>query len=437
MKKNQRFRQQILIVAMMTVIILIIGGALIYFSMQKNSNVLVFYHWWTSAGEKEALNSLINVFTEEYPNVTVIPTSVTGGAGYAMLRVIKPLVIAREAPDAFQMHAGYEGKPYFDAGLLESVDNIWKSENLEKVIPRLIQVMCQFKGHYYSVPMDIHRTNVIWYNKKILNDNKINPANLTNWDEFFNACDKIRNSGIQYPIQMGTDWTAAHVFEQIVASQGIDFYQDWVNGNVTSPEDARLLKSLEIFKRYMQYVNLDHATLEWNDATGRIINGEGAFNLMGDWAEGEFKNAKMEYNRDYGEFPVPKTGNMYGLCIDTFQRPKYIQHPINSERWLKVISSKEGQDAFNSVKGSISVRKDTNLTRYGLYQQSAIFDFVSVKYMFPSIVHGSGAPESFRLNLTEIMADFTRTLDVNKTAIELTDYTKKIKEEYTIIWELN
>jgi hypothetical protein len=56
--------------------------------------------------------------------------------------------------------------------------------------------------------------------------------------------------------------------------------------------------------------------------------------------------------------------------------------------------------------------------------------------MFPSVVHGSGAPENFRIKFREIIADFVLNKDVNKTAKELTYYTKEISYEYSIIWEL-
>jgi glucose/mannose transport system substrate-binding protein len=435
MKKEIDFEKQIQIFGTIIFIGIVLFG--IYSLVFEEADVLVIYHWWTSSGEEAALNSLIEIFSEQYPNVTVVAMPVTGGAGYTMLEIIKPLVTAGKAPDAFQMHAGYEAKPYYNTGLLDSVDDLWESEELEKVVPKVVQVMCQFDGHYYSVPVDIHRANVIWYNRKILDENEINPSTLSTWDDFFGACDKLKSAGVDYPIQMGTDWTAAHVFEMIIASEGIDFYEDWVNGKIISADDERLLDALEIFKKYLSYVNPDNANLEWNDATAKIISGDGAFNIMGDWANGEFKIAGMTYGVEYGSIIVPGTRNMYGLVIDTFQHPRGIVHSENSKRWLKVVSSKEGQDAFNPIKGSISARVDTNLSVYDIYSQLAILDFRHVEYMFPSVVHGSGAPENFRIKFREIIADFVLNKDVNKTAKELTDYTKEISDEYSIIWELN
>lgn len=439
MNIKKGLKKQILIFSIVIIMLMITGGIVINTLTQKEANILVFYHWWTSPGEQAAINALVDSFVENYPNITVMPTPIisksSGGGGAAMFDIVKPMVFAREAPDAFQMHAGYGAKLYFDANLLYSVDNIWESEGLTEIAPRVVQAMCQFEGHYYSVPINIHRTNVIWYNKALLDKNNINPNSLNTWNTFFDACDKLKESGVQYPIQMGATWTAQHAFDQIIASIGIDFYEDWVNGNVTSSDDPRLLEALKIFKKYLIYVNPDHTDISWDQATARIISEEGAFNIMGDWANGEFKAAGQKYNKDYGTFAVPETEDKFGIVIDAFQRPKYIKHSINSEKWLKFVASKEGQDTFNPLKGSISSRVDTDINKYDSYQQSAILDFLTIKYMFPAV--SNGLPKGFEQKEQEVIAEFTKDLDINKAAKSITDYTKSTFNEYTIIWELD
>ncbi len=439
-KKKSKDNQFLLRGITIGVIITILLGLGIYYliSLKHEANLLVIYHWWSSPGEAKALSELVTLFNQKYPDEIVEPILITGGPGYKLRQVIKNLILAKEAPDTFQMHPTYEAKPYFDEGLLQPVDDIWESNDLEKVVPKVVQAMCKFGDHYYEVPINIHRVNLVWYNKEILDENNIDPSKLTTWDSFFDACDKLKANGVKYPIQIGSGWMAGQVFENIMAGQGIGVYEDWINGKITSPDDPRLVKSLEILKRYMQYTNKDYAQFDWwNNLTAKIISGDGAFNIMGDWANGDFRDAGMKYNKDYGSFPVPGTENMYGLCIDTFQRLKNINHPKNLERWLQLVASKEGQDTFNPTKGSISARIDTNISKYDLYQRLAILDFTSIRYMFPSVVHGSGAPEDFKFELQDIMAEFMDDLNVTKTAIELTDYTKKIHDEYTITWELD
>jgi glucose/mannose transport system substrate-binding protein len=407
----------------------IVGAATWYLTRPPKANVLEIYHWWTSGGEKAAIEALVNVFKTRYPDVGVIQSPVAGGAGYVMKAIMKSLVLA-----------GYEGKPYYDAGYLEPITSLWTEEGWETVIPKVVQDMVKFGGEYYAVPVNIHRVNVVWYNKQILDANDIDPANLTTWDAFFTACDKLVTVGVTpYPIALGDigKWADTHVLEQIIASEGIDFYEDWVNGKVTSATDPKLVHALDIFKEYLSYVNPDHAALTWDQAIAKVIKGEAAFSVMGDWANGEFYVANKVYGTDYGTIPGPGTAGMYGLCIDCFQHPKGVKHPENSIKWLRVVGSKEGQDAFNPIKGSIPARTDADITKYGPYQKAAIADFKAATYMYPSVAHGSGAPESFTAKLDDIMSAFVTDKDVSAAAKALTDATKDASADYTITWSLH
>jgi len=396
------------------------------------ANALTIYHWWTSPGEVAAVTALVNVFSKKYPDVAIMSSPVTSAGNVDFQKILQPMVLNGQAPDSFQGHPGYEIIPYYNSKTIGTVDDLWKSENLESVIPKAIQDINKFKGNYYSVPIDVQRGNVVWYNKPLLDKNGINPATLTTWDAFFAACDKLRASGVQYPIQMGENWTETHVYENIAGSVGAQYFEDWANGKVTSETDPRTIQAFAIFKKYLSYTNTDYAKLAWNDAVDRVIKGQSAFNVMGDWANGEFKIVGMKYGKDYGTFPLPGTSNEYIVTVDTFVRPKGIAHSVNATNWLAVVGSKEGQDAFNVLKGSISARKDADVSLYDGYQKSAISDFNSAKYILPS--RGTSMPPSFVTGLDGVIAAFVADKDVNKAAKAMADLTNKVHNDYIITW---
>jgi len=425
------------------VITAILAGSLVgvgFMIFQNNNNeeanVVSIYHWWTSGGEKAAIDALVNEFSKEYPNIAVQQTTVSGGAGYNFLSVIKTLVLAGEAPDAFQLHAGYEGRPYFDAGVLNPINYIWTDE-LKAAIPDVIEDMMKFDGDYYLVPVNIHRANVLWYNIPMLEAAGVDPeTDLSTMADFMTALDKVQTSCSCQPLSMGETWTAAHLFEQIMASRGMDVYQRWINGDITSATDTDLVAALNTFVDLMDYINTDHATLSWDDATGMVISGDAAFNIMGDWANGEFSLQDKVYGTDYGTVPVPGTAGDYGLVMDAFQHPKDVAHPENSDKWLEVVASKAGQDAFNPLKGSIPARTDADLTKYGPYQKAAIGDFEAASFLYPSIVHGSGAPEAFKVELSNIISQFVTDKDVTAAAQAIVDATTQNAADYVQVWDL-
>ncbi len=432
----------------------VVGAGVWYFTRPPASaDVVEVYHWWTSGGEAAAINAFVNVFQNRY-NVTVIQSPVAGGAGYVFRSVIKPLVIAGEAPDAFQVHAGYEMKPYVDGGYLDSINDFWSSQGFDTVFPAVVKDMVNFGGNYYGVPLDIHRANVVWYNKHILDANNITYP-ITTWDAFFAACDKLSQNATLMSdskfsvISLGDQgpWTAAHVLEQIMASEGIGFYQDFINGNVTDASNTMLRDALTKFTKYLNYTNANHATLTWDGATALIISNESAFNIMGDWANGEFLKAGATYNTDYGTFPVPGTSNMYALVLDCFEHPKGVKHPANSLLWLTEVGSKEGQNTFNPLKGSIAARNDltaADKALYGPYQQTALNDFGTVTYMYPSIVHGSAMPQSFTTPLSDMISALVTgsyhkdsSAAINAAATSLTQTITNNIGDFTKVWTLH
>jgi glucose/mannose transport system substrate-binding protein len=389
------------------------------------------YHWWTSASEVAALKSLIDVFKARNPDLAV--SLKTASDSRLMFLVTLSHMKSGHTPDAFQMHAGYAMHPYADAGLLMPLDDVWASEGLEKVVPAVLQDMHRIQGHYYSVPIDVHRTNLVWYNKPLLDKHHIDPSTLTTWDAFFAAAETLRSKGVTAPIQLGVNWTASHVFECIMAGLGMPAYQDWINGKMTAPNDPRLLQAFTIYKKYRRYVNEDQKQ-EWDAAVKRVIKGESAFFVMGDWADGEFRIAGLTYGKEYGAFPVPATDKMYGVTIDAFLRPRGPANAANAERWMKMVASREGQDAFNPLKGSIPARTDANPARYGAYQRAAIAQFKAAKSYFPSL--GAGVPPNFKWSLDETLEAFATDLDVEKAAAALATAAVKSETKYTRTWSL-
>jgi glucose/mannose transport system substrate-binding protein len=79
--------------------------------------------------------------------------------------------------------------------------------------------------------------------------------------------------------------------------------------------------------------------------------------------------------------------------------------------WLEVCGSKEGQDAFNPLKGSIPARTDGDRSLYDEYLQSAMDDFASNE-IAPSLAHGAAASEGWVTAFNDVMTLFVSDLDV-------------------------
>ena len=115
----------------------------------------------------------------------------------------------------------------------------------------------------------------------------------------------------------------------------------------------------------------------------------------GDWAAGYMATTlKLDPGTGFGWAAAPGTKGVFMMLSDSFGLPKGCKNREACIAWLKVCGSKEGSDAFNPLKGSISARKDTDLSLYNAYLKSAAQDWASNRIV-GSLAHGVAANETF------------------------------------------
>jgi glucose/mannose transport system substrate-binding protein len=362
------------------------------------------FSWWTGGGEAAGLDAMIEVFKEKYPDITFVNAAVAGGAGTNARAVLATRLQAGDAPDSWQGHAGQELiGTYVAAGQLEPVNFLFEQNGWIEVMPETLIPLISQDGNIYSVPVNIHRANVMWYSPTILAENGIQPPQ--SMDEWFAAMDVLQAGGMAAPLAMGEQWTALHLFETVLlASLGPDKYNDVWEGDLDwgSPE---VKTALEAFAKVLTYTNSDASALSWQDAAQLVVNGSSAFNVMGDWAEGYFREIGFEPNIGYGWVPTPGTGGTFQFLSDSFVLPVGAPHRDAAIAWLTVAGSREGQDAFNPVKGSIPARSDGDRTLYGEYLLSAMDDWAN-DIVVGSLTHGVVANDSWKSEIDTAMGLF-------------------------------
>jgi glucose/mannose transport system substrate-binding protein len=367
------------------------------------------FSWWTGGGEAAGLNEMIKIFQEKYPDTEFINAAVAGGAGTNARAVLATRLQAGDPPDSWQGHAGQELiGTYVAAEQLEPLTFLYEQEGWLDVMPETLIPLISADGNIYSVPVNIHRANVLWYNPGVLTANNISVP--TTLDEWFAAMDTLQAAGI-IPLALGEQWTVMHLMETVLlASLGADAYNGLWDGS-TDWGSAEVTQALNDFVKVLSYTNTDSASLSWQDAAQLVVNGSAAFNVMGDWAEGYFRELGKAPETDYGWAPVPGTGGNFQFLSDSFVLPVGAPHRDAAINWLIICGSKEGQDAFNPVKGSIPARSDGDRSLYGVYLQSAMDDWAS-DTVVGSLTHGVVANDSWKTEIDTGLGLFLTTLDV-------------------------
>ena len=372
---------------------------------------LEIFSWWTAGGEAEALNAVFGIYHARYPAVQIVNATVAGGAGTNAKAVLKTRMLGGDPPDSFQVHAGHELiDTWVRNGSMEPLTGLFKAEGWTTAMPRGLLDILSYKGDIWSVPVNIHRANVLWYNKKIFADAHLAPP--ATLDEFFKDAEAFKAKGI-VPFALGDKegWEAGHAFEAVlIAALGADGYRGLWTG--TTPwTGPKVTAALENFKRMLAYANTDHAALTWDGAGEYIMGGKGAMMIMGDWANGWFTSKNFN---EYGWAPPPGNTGVYDALSDSFGLPKKVRDRENVMAWLRVLGSREGQQAFNPLKGSICARTDCSPSVFGPYQRWAMTQWTT-DAIVPSVIHGAAASEGWATDYKDAIALFVTSRDTAAT----------------------
>jgi len=364
--------------------------------------------WWTTGGEASGFNAIIDKFNTDNPQWHVTNSAIAGGAGSNAQAQLQNRVLNGNPPDSFQVHMGHELlDTYVTPGYMDNLDDLYQQNGWTTQFPQGVLDIVSAKGsdgktHYYSVPLDIHRANMLWYNKTVFTANNLTPPKT--WADFVTVAQALQAKGIT-PLAVGDSgiWANGMLLESILIAQlGADGYDglwtgktDWASADVTT--------ALNTYKQVLGFINSDHASLSWDQAADYLIPAsagaqpKAAMTLMGDWAAGEFGAKNFT---DYGWVAAPGTDGIYDALADSFGLPSKAQHKDAAKAFLTLLGSAAGQDIFNPYKGSIPANSTAgnppaDAKQYSDYQKWAMGEWKTDKIV-PSLEHGAAAAPSWK-----------------------------------------
>ncbi len=406
-------------VLMVILVLALLSVSMVAAQDEAPSGELEIFSWWTGGGEAAGLEALIARFGELYPDVQVVNSAVAGGSGVNARAVLTTRMLGGDPPDTFQVHAGKElNAVWVAAGLMQPLNDIYEENGWMDQFPQgLLDLISDDQGNIYSVAANIHRSNVMWYV----------PANLdswgvtvpADWNEFVDTtCPALQTAGVT-PLAIGENWTQAHLWESVaLAELGAEGYRGLWNGGTawTSPE---VVGVFDTFGKVLDCTNDDRNALTWQDASKMVLDGNAAFNVMGDWAAGYFiADLGLDAGTDFAWTPSPGTDGTFIMLSDTFGLPVGAPNPGAVRAWLSFLGSPEAQDIFNPIKGSLPANTSAdigNTDLYNSYFQDAYSDWTSDEIV-GSQVHGAVAPPAFTNGFATVIATFASDKDAQSAA---------------------
>jgi glucose/mannose transport system substrate-binding protein len=377
-------------------------------------------HWWTSGGEAAALNVLKQDLEGQGIGWQDMP--VAGGGGTEAMTVLRARVTSGNPPTAVQM-LGFDILDWAEQDALANLDEVAAAEGWDAVVPAALQEFAKYDGHWISAPVNVHSTNWVWANKAILDELGI--AQPATWDDFVAALQTVQDSGRIALAHGGQAWQEATIFDGIVLSTGgVDFYrQAFID---LDPDALGSDTMVEVFDRMATlrgFVDDNFSGRDWNLASAMVINGEAAFQIMGDWAKGEFLNAGQVPGEDFLCFRVPGSEGTVSFNSDQFAMfgVTSAEAIASQNAMAAAIMSPEFQSAFNVVKGSVPARTDVPNDDFDACGRQGMADLAEANEngtLVGSIAHGHANRAAVKNAIYDVVtAHFNGEFD-SQTAVE-------------------
>lgn len=328
-------------------------------------------HWWTSGGESAAVKELASAFQKAGGNW--VDAAVAGGENARAAAINR--VAGGNPPTAAQFNTSKQYHDIIAAGQLNNIDAVATKEGWDKWLPKPIADSIKVQGHYYAVPVNIHNPTWFWYSKAALQKAGV-AGEPKSMDEFFAALDKLKAAGLTPLALGGQSWQEFITFYSVLLHAGgkdvyLKFFKDHDPASVSSEPFRR---SLEAMKKLRGYVDAGSPGRNWNDATAMVITGKAGFQIMGDWAKGEFGAARQTAGKEFGCFAGFGGKAPYMIAGDVFVFPKTTNaDAIKAQQALAtVFTAPATQVAFNNKKGSIPIRTDVDVSQMDLCAQAGV-----------------------------------------------------------------
>ena len=390
-------------------------------SMVQAADVEVL-HWWTSGGEAAALNVLKDKLQGQ--GIGWIDMPVAGGGGEAAMTTLRARVTAGNPPTAVQM-LGFDIQDWAAEGVLGNLDAVAAKEGWDAVVPAALQAFAKYNGSWISAPVNVHSTNWVWANKSVLDGLGI--AQPKTWDEFVAAMQKVKDSGKVALAHGGQAWQEATMFDGVVISAGgPDFYKKaFIELDPAALASDTMVEAFKRMETLRSFVDDNFSGRDWNLASAMVINGEAAFQLMGDWAKGDFLNAGKVPGQDFLCFRIPGSEGSV-----TFNSDQFAMFGVSSDdakaaqaSMASDIMSPEFQIAFNKVKGSVPARTDVDGSGLDACGQQGMKDLAAAAAagtFMGSMAHGHANRAAVKNAIYDVVtAHFNGEYDAAAAAKEL------------------
>jgi glucose/mannose transport system substrate-binding protein len=325
---------------------------------EAQDDQIEIFSWWVTLGEQDALLAVSQLYEDKYPGMRVVNAVLADAANSR--ETLTERLSQGMPPDLYQENArAIAGFVAEHPNKLTPLNELYAEHGLREVLlPDLIDDV-SVNGRIYAVPMGVHRTNSLFYNKQILSDHGLTPP--ASIDELLALCAALDQAGVTPIATSNQGWIQVLLFELIHEGVlGAEAYEAYLEGTPATA-DAELPAATAVYAEIVEkYVNADAGDegFGWDKAANLLFEGKAAIFIHGDWAKGLYTRQGWTSDIDFGVMGTPGASDLFVYELDTWVMPVGGPNPAAARDFLEVAISVDGQVAFDQLKGATSVRLD-------------------------------------------------------------------------------
>jgi len=333
-------------------------------AQERSQIVLEFAHSTTGDPEKAELDRTVAEFEALHPNIrikqTVIETNVYETIG------LKSLFSGGTPPDIYFQWGKYLVGEYQEAGYAADLTDELDKDNWKDRFDPAVWPSAAYEGRIYLVPTSIDLSSVIWYNKKIFEQNGLEPP--ATWTEFIAICETLRDNAV-VPICFGNkdlwpvaNW-AAHLISRVAGEQLYDDVLSMKPG--TKFANEAFVKGLGMIEEMVRagYFNEGLNGMSDMEAIMLFFQARAAMHPIGGWIINHAKKAAPD-GFEYDAFKMPAVEGGAGDQTSILQLSsgymvyRDTQHFDEAVEFLRYLASVEVAKRFVSRCGTFTSLRD-------------------------------------------------------------------------------
>ncbi|MDU0347919.1 ABC transporter substrate-binding protein [Actinomyces sp. MRS3W] len=336
--------------------------------------------WWTSASESVALDTLVDAYQDRDPEVSVDQLAVVGGAGSQAHVTLASRLARGDAPDVWQSLTAGNITAWQESGSVADVSSLFTDE-VTAQLPEEVLDSVTVGSTQYAAPLSAHRANILMFNREVLEEAGIDePGTGYTLDGLLTDLDTLQDQGTTPLCIGGADSiTTAGLFESVLLATVGEEGWTQIEADRFDWSGEQVAEALEVFGRLMDHTDSDDADRTWDEAAGRLADGECGFYQMND---GALTESEALAGSTTGDSPVssvvfPGTEGTFLIVVDAFVRSSSSASSEDADAFLTTVLDPQVQTAVCEVKGCVPVRNDADVSTLTSYQQQAAEDLRS------------------------------------------------------------